>query len=53
MQVILLIDFLADEGVIADEHLDLVSFADNPQQAWEIISSFHAIDPNAGPEPVE
>ena len=46
-------NFLADEGVIADEHLDLVSFADNPQQAWEIISSFHAIVPNAGPDPVE
>lgn len=33
--------FLADEGVIADEHLDLFSYADTPQDAWEIILRFH------------
>jgi uncharacterized protein (TIGR00730 family) len=33
--------FLADEGVIADQHLDLIQFADTPEEAWEIISSFH------------
>jgi len=33
--------FLADEGVIADEHLDLFSFADTPQEAWDIIQKFH------------
>jgi len=33
--------FLADEGVIADEHLDLVDFAETPQEAWEIITKFH------------
>ena len=32
---------LADEGVIADEHLDLISFADSPEEAWSIISEFH------------
>ncbi len=37
------IDFqtLADEGVIADEHLDLIQFAESPQEAWETIVRFH------------
>ena len=33
--------FLADEGVIADEHLDLIHFAETPQEAWNIIAEFH------------
>ena len=33
---------LADEGVIADDHLDLVSYAESPQEAWEIIERFHS-----------
>jgi uncharacterized protein (TIGR00730 family) len=33
--------FLADEGVIADEHLQLVQYADTPQAAWQIIGEFH------------
>ncbi|QDU92705.1 LOG family protein [Lignipirellula cremea] len=33
--------FLADEGVIADEHLDLFDYADNPQQAFDLIYAFH------------
>ena len=33
--------FLADEGAIADEHLDLVRFAETPQEAWQIIQDFH------------
>ncbi len=32
---------LADEGVIRDEHLDLIDYADTPQEAWQIISEFH------------
>lgn len=34
---------LADEGVIADEHLDLISFAETPEEAWGIITSFHNV----------
>jgi len=34
---------LADEGVIADEHLDLISFAETPEQAWQIIAEFHGV----------
>lgn len=34
--------FLADEGTIADEHLDLVQFAETPEEAWQIIRDFHA-----------
>ena len=33
--------FLADEGVIADEHLDLIDFAESPEEAWDIIARFH------------
>ena len=33
--------FLADEGVIADEDLNLFNFADTPAEAWEIIAKFH------------
>lgn len=34
--------FLADEGVIADEHLDLVSYSETPEEAWDAIVRFHA-----------
>jgi len=34
---------LADEGVIADEHLDLISYAETPEQAWQIICEFHNV----------
>ncbi|QDS97418.1 LOG family protein [Adhaeretor mobilis] len=34
----------ADEGVIADEHLDLLHFADSPEEAWRIIAEFHQVD---------
>ncbi|MGL4513214.1 MAG: TIGR00730 family Rossman fold protein [Lacipirellulaceae bacterium] len=39
------IDFrvLADEGVIADEHLDLISYAESPEEAWEIIAKYHHV----------
>ncbi|HUS39333.1 MAG: TIGR00730 family Rossman fold protein [Pirellulales bacterium] len=33
--------FLADEGTIADEHLDLIQYAESPQDAWESIVQFH------------
>jgi uncharacterized protein (TIGR00730 family) len=34
--------FFADEGVIADHHLNLIQFAETAEEAWEIISSFRA-----------
>jgi uncharacterized protein (TIGR00730 family) len=41
-----IIDFqaLADEGVIADEHLDLIYFAETPEEAWNIIAEFHHLE---------
>jgi len=33
--------YLADEGVIRDSHLDLIQFAETPEEAWSIITSFH------------
>jgi uncharacterized protein (TIGR00730 family) len=40
--------FLADEGVIADEHLRLFEFAETPERAWEIICNFHGVDEPQG-----
>jgi uncharacterized protein (TIGR00730 family) len=37
--------FLADEGVIRDEHLRLIQYADTPQAAWEAIAQFHGHAP--------
>jgi len=36
--------FLADEGAIADAHLDLLDFADTPQQAWQVVEAFFDLD---------
>jgi uncharacterized protein (TIGR00730 family) len=33
--------FLADEGVIHDADLDLISYAETPQEAWQTILRFH------------
>ena len=33
--------FLADEGVIEDRDLNLISYADTPQEAWETIVKFY------------
>ena len=35
--------FLADEGVIADDHLDLIDYAETPAEAWDLITTFHGI----------
>ncbi len=34
--------FLADSGVIADHHLDLFTYAETPEEAWQQILDFHA-----------
>ncbi|MFO0906215.1 MAG: TIGR00730 family Rossman fold protein [Pirellulales bacterium] len=36
------LSFLADEGVIADDDLKLLSYAETPEEAWKIIVDFHA-----------
>ena len=33
--------FLADEGVIRDEHLELISYAETAEEAWRLIGDFH------------
>jgi len=35
------VQFLADEGVIADAHIDLIDYAETPEEAWDIIARFH------------
>ena len=34
---------LADEGVIADEHLNLIDYAETPEEAWRIITNYHTV----------
>lgn len=34
-------EYLADQAVIRDEHLDLISWADSPEQTWDLITDFH------------
>jgi uncharacterized protein (TIGR00730 family) len=34
--------FLADSGVVADHHLDLFTYAETPEDAWQQILEFHA-----------
>jgi len=34
---------LADEGTIRDEHLSLISYAESPHEAWEIIRKFYGL----------
>jgi hypothetical protein len=29
--------------VIADDHLDLISYAETPEEAWRIIADFHKV----------
>ncbi|MEN0109828.1 MAG: LOG family protein [Planctomycetota bacterium] len=35
---------LADEGVIADDHLKLIDYAETPEEAWKTIADFHRVD---------
>jgi len=37
--------FLADEGIITDADLDLISYAETPEEAWNTIASFHRHEP--------
>lgn len=37
-------EFLADEGMIQDEHLELFTYADSPQEAWRCIAEYHQHD---------
>ncbi len=37
--------FLADEGVISDEHVLLLSYAETPEEAWQTILRFHGESP--------
>ena len=34
---------MADEGVIDDEDLGLISYAESPEEAWKVIAEFHGV----------
>ena len=40
---ILNFQFLADEGVIQDRHLELFQYAETPQETWKIIADYHGV----------
>ena len=40
-------EYLADEGVIADEHLELFRYAETPEEAWQQILDFHGSRPKS------
>ncbi len=44
-QQVLDLDFLLAEGMIDPEHLRLISYADTPEEAWQIITQFHRSEP--------
>jgi len=35
--------YLADEGVISDRHLDLFEYTETPEETWDVIKEFHGI----------
>jgi len=35
------LQYLADEGTISDEDLDLIQYSDDPQHTWDIIQKFY------------
>ncbi len=36
--------FLADEGVIRDDHLELFQYCETPEETWQVIQDFHEAD---------
>ena len=36
--------FLADEGVISDHHLDLFQYCETPEETWKVITDFHGVE---------
>ena len=43
-------EYLADLGLISDEHLNLFEYADTASEAWEIIKSTNISDQNINPK---
>jgi len=41
---ILNLQFLADEGVIQDRHLELFQYCETPEETWKVITDFHGVD---------
>ena len=35
--------FLADEGVIQDSHLELFQYTETPEETWQVIKDFHGV----------
>lgn len=36
--------YLADEGVISDRHLDLFQYTETPEETWDVIKEFHGVE---------
>ncbi|MEM7782777.1 MAG: LOG family protein [Planctomycetota bacterium] len=35
--------FLADEGVISDSHLEIFQYTESPEETWQVIKDFHGV----------
>jgi uncharacterized protein (TIGR00730 family) len=44
------LQFLADEGTIADADLELIRYAETAEEAWEKIQHYHAVHPHGDRE---
>jgi uncharacterized protein (TIGR00730 family) len=40
---ILNFQYLADEGVISDSHLELFQYTETPEETWQVIKDFHGV----------
>lgn len=36
--------FLADEGVIQDSHLELFQYTETPEETWQVIKDYHGVE---------
>jgi predicted Rossmann-fold nucleotide-binding protein len=39
------LEVLVEEGAISPEDLDLLTYVDEPQEAWDAICKFYALSP--------
>ncbi len=41
-------EYLADEGVISDKHLELFQYTESPAETWQVIKDYHGVRESGG-----
>ncbi len=41
-------EYLADEGVISDKHLELFQYTESPAETWQVIKDYHGVRESSG-----